>query len=84
MLLAVHTNEGTDIAVRFHRWQFAIDAPSSLHGQERLDTVRAAFEGWYRKRAAVKLRPRVERFASHLGVRPEAVLIRDQRRRWAS
>ena len=84
VLLTVRACEGADVAVRFHHWRFDIDVPRSLHGQERADKVRAAFEAWYRERAALKLPPRVERVASHLGVRSKAVLIRDQRRRWAS
>ena len=46
--------------------------------------MRAAFEAWYRERAAMKLPPSVKRIAAQLCVRPTAVLIRDQRRRWAS
>ena len=53
-------------------------------GKNALTKVRAAFEAWYRERAAMKLPPRVERIASHLGVQPKEVLIRNQRRRWAS
>ena len=81
VLLSVHPCESADIAVRFHHWQFDVDVPRSLHGQERIEQMRTAFEAWYRERAALKLPSRVER---HLGVRPTAVLIRDQRRRWAS
>ena len=39
---------------------------------ERIEVVRAAFEDWYRERAALKLPPRVDRIASLLGVQPNA------------
>ena len=55
-----------------------------LMGKSACTRVRAAFEAWYRERTALKLPPRVERIASLLGVRPKAILVRDQRSRWAS
>ena len=82
--LTVHPTDGARVGIRFHHWQFDVDVPRSLHGEARLERVRAAFEGWYRERAATKLPPRVARIASHLGVQPKAILIRNQRRRWAS
>jgi hypothetical protein len=77
------TDEGR-VAVRFHHWQFDVDVPRSLAGEERGAAVRAAFEAWYRERAALKLPPRVDRIGRLIGARPRAVLIRDQRTRWAS
>ena len=82
--LTVHPTDDARVAVRFHHWEFDVDVPRSLQGEERLEKVRAAFEAWYRDRAALKLPPRVKRISSLIGVQPKAVLIRDQRRRWAS
>ena len=82
--LTVRPTDGDGVAVRFHHWRFDVNVPCNLRGEERLTKVRAAFEAWYRERAAMKLPPRVERIASHLGVQPKEVLIRNQRRRWAS
>lgn len=82
--LTVHPADGDTVAVRFHHWQFDLDVPRSLQGEERVERVRDAVEGWYRERAARKLPPRVDRVATLLGVRPKRVLIRGQRRRWAS
>ena len=84
VLLTVHPSDGDEVAVRFHHWRFDVDVPRALEGGERRAEVRAAFEAWYRERAALKVPPRVERIASLLGVRPGAVLIRGQRKRWAS
>lgn len=82
--LTVHPSESDRVGIQFHHWHFNADVPRSLRGEERQEKVRAAFEGWYRERAALKLPPRVSRIASLLGVRPKDVLIRNQRRRWAS
>ena len=82
--LTVHPTDAAQVSIRFHHWQFDMDIPRSLQGDERLKKVRAAVETWYRERAALKLPPRVNRIASLLGVQPKEVLIRNQRRRWAS
>lgn len=82
--LTVRPTDGDQVAIRFHHWQFDIEVPRRLRGEERHQAIRSAVEAWYRERAALKLPPRVERIAKLLGVRPKAVLIRDQRVRWAS
>ncbi len=82
--LTVRTTDREAVKIRFHHWQFDVEIPNSLSGDERREAARAAFEQWYRERAAQKLPDRVDRIASLLGVRPKEILIRDQRKRWAS
>lgn len=82
--LTMHRVDGDEVDVRFHHWRFDVDVPRALEADERVDTVCAAFEAWYRERAALKLPPRVDRIASLLGVRPTRILVRGQRKRWAS
>ena len=82
--LTVRSVDADKVDVRFHHWQFDVDVPHLLEGDERVHTVRAAFEDWYRGRAALKLPPRVDRIAGLLGVRPTRILVRGQRKRWAS
>lgn len=82
--LTVHNADADAVGIRFHHWQFDVEVPSSLSGDERCEAARAAFERWYRERAAQKLPDRVDRIAGLLGVRPREILIRDQRKRWAS
>ena len=82
--LTVHTVNSEAVEIRFHHWQFEVEVPKSLSGNERRESAQAAFERWYRERAARKLPDRVDRVASLLGVQPKEVLIRDQRKRWAS
>ena len=82
--LTVRSVDGDKVEVHFHHWQFDVDVPRLLAGDARVHTVRVAFEDWYRERAALKLPPRVDRIASLLGVQPKAILVRGQRKRWAS
>ena len=84
VLMTIHPTDSHEVAIRFHHWHFDVDVPRSLVGDERQARVRAGFEAWYRERAALKLPLRVERIGSLLGVRPKEVLIRSQRKRWAS
>lgn len=82
--LTARTTDAKAVGIRFHHWQFDVEIPNSLSGDERRDAARAAFERWYRERAARKLPERVDRVAGLLGARPKEILIRDQRKRWAS
>jgi predicted metal-dependent hydrolase len=80
----VHPTASDTIEIRFHHWQFDVDVPRSLTGGQRHRAIRAAFEQWYLVRAENRLPDRVNRVARLLGVRPAAILVRDQRQRWAS
>ena len=82
--LTVHPTDDDAVVVSFNHWQFDAYVPSLLRGAERREKIRAAFEAWYRDRAGLKLPPRVDRIAGLLGVCPKEILIRNQRRRWAS
>lgn len=82
--LTVRAVDREAVEIRFHHWQFDVEVPKSLSGDVRREAARAAFERWYRERAALKLPDRIDRVASLLGVRPKEILIRDQRKRWAS
>ena len=70
-------------SVRFDHWRFRFTIPHGWSDDERRAGARRAVEGWYRKRAAVRLQMSVGRWWPRLGTgeRPQ-VLIRDQRQRW--
>lgn len=80
----VHPTVAGEVRIQFHHWQFDIDVPRTLTGERRTNAIRAAFELWYRVRAEDRLPARVDRVARLLGVTPTAILVRDQRQRWAS
>ena len=82
--MTVHPTDDDGVAIRFRHWHFDVGVPRTVQGEERIVTVRAAFEAWYRERAALELPPRIERMAGLLDVHPKATLIRGQRKRWAS
>ena len=70
--------------VRFRHWSFEVIVPSNLCSDERRDAIRAALIGWYRKQAQRRLRQSVKRWSLVIGQEPTTVLVRDQKRRWAS
>ncbi len=71
--------------VRFDHWRFLITAPAGMEGDERTERVRKAVIAWYRGRAEVRVPQTVERWGPAFGRDPGSkVLIRDQRKRWAS
>jgi predicted metal-dependent hydrolase len=70
--------------VHFRHWHFEVLVPSNMKESIRHDSIRYAFQRWYRSRAKERLREEVRRWSRLLGLRPADVLIRDQRQRWAS
>lgn len=71
--------------VRFDHWRLRIAVPPGWVGEERTERVRSAVTDWFRGRAEVRVPPVVDRWWPEFG-RGErsAVLIRNQRKRWAS
>lgn len=70
--------------VRLDRGWLWVPVEAGLHGQERADQVRGRLVRWYRAHAALRLGERVAAWTAKLGLRESRMLIRDQRRRWAS
>lgn len=58
--------------------------PAGLDETARAAAVRHAVAAFYRREAAGHLRARTDHFARRLGVKPPAIHIRDQKRRWGS
>jgi predicted metal-dependent hydrolase len=80
----MHPSDDREVRIRFHHWQFDVDVPRTLDADKRRDRVHTAFKAWYRQRAEDRLPPRVDRIARLIGATPSAILVSDQRRRWAS
>jgi predicted metal-dependent hydrolase len=53
-------------------------------GSAGADAVRAALEGWYRRRARIEVAPRLDAACARAGVSYTRLSIRAQRTRWAS
>ena len=72
-------------SLRFDHWRFRVAIPEGLIGDARQESVRLAFERWYRVRAEHRLGEGVRRWWHRLGNAGEPVtLIRNQRQRWGS
>ncbi|HVC34484.1 MAG TPA: SprT family zinc-dependent metalloprotease [Chloroflexota bacterium] len=72
------------VGVTFDHWSFHVVAPATLTDEERRAATEKALVRWYRARAAERLPERARYWAQRAGYAPTAVLIRDQRQRWAS
>ena len=83
--MVVESAEVRSPLVRFDHWRFLLDVPHGLREDARYAGIRRAIVKWYRARAAQRLPAGVDRWWPRLGRGPKPpILIRDQRRRWAS
>lgn len=74
----------TRVSIRFDHWQFRVSVPAHLDGEERRAAIERGFQRWYRRRAAERLCVAVKVWSAPVGATPKKVLVRDQRKRWAS
>lgn len=70
--------------VKFRHWSFQISTPPDLRDDLRRVEIRKRLTAWYRERAAQRLPERVNHWTPLVGAKPSAVLIRNQKNRWAS
>lgn len=70
--------------VRLEGGWLVAEVPAELAAAERAAKVRAGLIAWYREHAASHLPVWVRGWALTLGIEPANVLIREQRKRWAS
>lgn len=66
-----------------HGW-LEVPVERTLSEPQRAEVAFAAIADWYRAHARVRLPERVALWSDALGVAPTNVLVRDQRKRWAS
>ncbi len=64
--------------------RFVVEVGKGISKRRQAAAIRGALVEWYRFHAQEKLRSRVALLAPRLGLEPPEVLIRDQRKRWAS
>ena len=82
-LRVVCRSDGDD-TVRLNGGWLWVPVEAALHDEERRHQVRRRLVRWFRAHAALRLSERFAACSKKLGVREPPVLIRDQRRRWAS
>jgi len=71
-------------SVAFNPWSFHVTVPAHLADAERHTAIHAAVVRWYRTQAHEHLAERTAYWAGRTGLAPASILIREQRRRWAS
>jgi predicted metal-dependent hydrolase len=64
--------------------RLCIAVGNRLDGVARLQAMRSRLKTWYLKQAVRVIKERVKRYAPLLGVRPAAIMVRDQKSRWGS
>jgi predicted metal-dependent hydrolase len=74
----------SDGAAKLSRGWLEVPVRRGLSEAQRREAVLGAIGDWYRAHARARLPERVEAWAARLGVEPTDVLVRDQRKRWAS
>jgi predicted metal-dependent hydrolase len=57
---------------------------SSLKEKKRRENIRQAFISWYREHADKKVKERVEKYKNMIGVNPNRVRVKKQKKRWGS
>jgi predicted metal-dependent hydrolase len=82
--LRVVRQRQVDTSVRPTGGWLWVPVDAVLQGEDRAREVRAQLVRWYRTHAAARLAKRFAEWAKKLGIREPPVMIRDQRRRWAS
>ena len=61
-----------------------VSVPKDMHEQERSKLVREELESWYGEQAKAFLQKRVSYWAKKTGLSPTSIMIRAQKKRWAS
>ena len=82
--LKVHSAGRDTPTVRLLRGWLAVFLPTGIDASERAYRARNALVGWYRQHAANRLPGSVAYWAGKIGVSVPQVVVRDQRKRWAS
>ena len=82
--LYVEPSDVQKVEVLFSHWSFQVKIPYGLNGDERRLLIADGLERWYRRRAAIRLNDRLDRWVHVVGCEPKDVLIRNQRQRWGS
>ena len=83
--LVVNTHDFSAPWIRLDGGRFLFDSPPGLNGRARRELIGDCFKTWYRDRAGEHLPDRVEFWLPMVACHADPeVLIRDQKRRWAS
>jgi predicted metal-dependent hydrolase len=82
--LRVVPQAGAKVGVRLLHGRFEVNVDADLSATDRRVEIRDGLARWYQERAVSRLCERVDLLAPRLGVTAPPVLVRDQKKRWAS
>lgn len=74
------------VAVKFYQGKFIIKINSNLNNKEqkRRETIRNELIKWYREHAQEKIKERVNKYKEQIGVEPNNIKVKKQKKRWGS
>lgn len=74
------------VKVKLYKGKFIIKFSSNLlkNDEKRIDRVRDELVNWYRKHAEGKINERVNKYKPKVGVKPNKVKVKKQKKRWGS
>ena len=80
------SEEISKVQVKLFQGKFIINYPQSLksNDSQRREAIRNKLIEWYRAHAKDKIKERVEKYKGRLGVEPNNVVIKKQKKRWGS
>ena len=72
--------------IKLYQGRFLIDYPKAFEGDDgkRISVIRDALTEWYRGKAKIKIKERVDKYREELGVKPNSIKIKNQKTRWGS
>jgi predicted metal-dependent hydrolase len=82
--LVLEARPVAEVSVTLEGWRFHVAVPEVLRGRQRREAIVEAFKGWYMRHAFEPIANSVARWSQAMGLKASRVLVRDQRRRWAS
>ena len=82
--LQVENTREDGVEVKLYQGKFIIKVGNDVTENKRRKRIKEEIIRWYRKHAQVKIRERVEKYQSQVGVEPNRIKVKKQRKRWGS
>lgn len=70
--------------VKLYQGKFIVKVNPNLKDNKRRETIRDEFISWYREHAVHKINERVDKYKDKVGVEPNKVKVKKQKKRWGS
>ena len=72
------------VSVNLYQGKLMIDVGSDLGEYERKEIIKNKVMQWYRKHAEKQIKERVKKYQNKIGVEPNSIKIKKQKKRWGS